>query len=157
MHQRKMYLQCLNKFYLHAILTLIGNRDRLSEQWCRDRTERERTKQSTKPSGYNWISMKKEAQEWMERAHSHKLHQMVEELWRRRVPLVNHYFIGSINGRYFIHITYLSDVDFTSSCFHKPQVSCRAVDKNNKMLMTSRTPTGPKKYAKIARSSMWSE
>lgn len=46
--------QCLNKFYLHAILTLIENRDRhrLND------AARSNGEQNTKPSGYNWISMK---------------------------------------------------------------------------------------------------
>ncbi len=49
-------------------------------------------------------------------------------------------------------ISYRSVVDLTSSRFHRPHVSCRAVDKNKRILTQSRMPIGPKKYAKISIS-----
>lgn len=42
---------------------------------------------------------------------------------------------------------YRSVVDLTSSRFHSPQVSCRAVDAKSNKFTNNRKPTGPKKYA----------
>lgn len=50
------------------------------------------------------------------------------------------------------HFAYRSVVDFTSSRFQRPQVSCLAVDRNSKTFTHSRIPMGPKKYAKISIS-----
>lgn len=40
----------------------------------------------------------------------------------------------------------------TSSRFQRPQVNCRVVDTNSKILMISRAPIGAKKYVKISLS-----
>lgn len=48
--------------------------------------------------------------------------------------------------------THRSVVDLTSSRFHKPHVNCLAVDANNRQLMTSKRPIGPKKYVNISMS-----
>lgn len=48
--------------------------------------------------------------------------------------------------------THRSVVDLTSSRFHRPHVSCRAVEANSKKLMISSRPIGPKKYVKISMS-----
>lgn len=48
--------------------------------------------------------------------------------------------------------TYRSVVDLTSSRFHRPHVSWRAVEANSRKLMINSTPIGPKKYVKISMS-----
>lgn len=56
------------------------------------------------------------------------------------------------NERKKNQITHRSVVDLTSSRFHNPHVSCRAVDANSRQLITSSKPIGPKKYVKISIS-----
>lgn len=62
---------------------------------------------------------------------------------------------GSLNLRYrdiAFFRTHRSVVDLTSSRFHRPHVSWRAVDANSRKLMISNRPIGPKKYVKISMS-----
>lgn len=42
-------------------------------------------------------------------------------------------------------ITNRSVDDFTSSCFHKPHISCLVVDANSIILTSNKNPIGPKK------------
>lgn len=55
------------------------------------------------------------------------------------------------------HLAYRSVVDFTSSRFHKPHVSWRAVDRNSRTFTHSKIPMGPKKNAKISMSPVGRE
>lgn len=47
---------------------------------------------------------------------------------------------------------YRSVDDFTSSCFHRPHMSCRVVDANRHIFTNNSNPMGPKKYTNISMS-----
>lgn len=69
MHHWKMHsltLQCLNKFHLHAILTLIENRDRCRSDSIFFWRPCNNFLPLTKASVCNWISMRNEKGGWLE-------------------------------------------------------------------------------------------